>query len=259
MHSHSFYSISWFYTGEGEHHVDFDSYSIEKDTLFFLSPKHLHSYSHLNNVSGINIIFTENFLLHFSPELQNKIKASLFCPIIGVSHCKISGSAKERLERYVYLMQEEMDLVQDDKSLRTDFLASVLSLFLIDVIRLGEWKNLKQIDVFAESYQLYEKFTNLIKSNFTKYHTVKEYLLELNVSQRTLNRCTQQYAKMPPLKLINEYIMNEAKRMVRFSSLSVKEIASELGYEDSSYFSKVFEREVGKSPTEFKELNKIEV
>lgn len=38
MHSHRFYSIFWFHSGEGTHIVDFDEYNIEKDSIFFLSP-----------------------------------------------------------------------------------------------------------------------------------------------------------------------------------------------------------------------------
>lgn len=44
MHSHRFYSIFWFHSGEGAHIVDFDEYNIEKDSIFFLSPKHLHTF-----------------------------------------------------------------------------------------------------------------------------------------------------------------------------------------------------------------------
>ena len=65
MHSHRFYSIFWFHSGEGTHIVDFDEYNIEKDSIFFLSPKHLHTFRHLKNINGICIIFTEDLLLHF--------------------------------------------------------------------------------------------------------------------------------------------------------------------------------------------------
>lgn len=56
MHSHRFYSIIWFRSGEGTHIVDFDEYNIEKDSIFFLSPKHLHTFRHHKDVNGIAII-----------------------------------------------------------------------------------------------------------------------------------------------------------------------------------------------------------
>lgn len=254
MHSHGFYSISWFYTGEGEHHVDFNTYPIEKDTLFFLAPKYLHSFSHLKNISGISIIFSEDFLLHLTPELQNRIKARLFCPVIGTSHCKIPESAKERLGHYIKMMQEESDLDREDKTLKAEFLASALSLFLIDVMRLGEWEDLEPADIFSESYLLYQKFATSIEDNFTKCHVVQEYLHKLNVSKKALNHCTLKYAKTSPLKMINGRIILEAKRLLWYSSLRMKEIASKLGFKDTAYLTKVFEREVKMSPAEFKDL-----
>ena len=59
MHSHRFYSIFWFHSGEGTHIVDFDEYNIEKDSIFFLSPKHLHTFRHLKDINGIAIILPQ--------------------------------------------------------------------------------------------------------------------------------------------------------------------------------------------------------
>lgn len=95
MHSHRFYSIFWFHSGEGTHIVDFDEYNIEKDSIFFLSPKHLHTFRHLKDINGIAIIFTEDLLLHLDTELLNCIKAKLFYPIHGVSHCTLQGKMQK--------------------------------------------------------------------------------------------------------------------------------------------------------------------
>lgn len=67
---------------------------------------------------------------------------------------------------------------------------------------------------------------------------------------------TQQYAKTSPLKLINDRIILEAKRMIRYSDLRIKEIAFDLGFKDDSYFIKLFKRNVGMSPIEFREKEK---
>ena len=131
MHSHRFYSIIWFHSGEGTHIVDFDEYNIEKDSIFFLSPKHLHTFRHHKDVNGIAIIFTEDLLLHLDTELLNCIKAKLFYPIHGVSHCTLQENAKRKIERYAKLLQEESASNTKDTSLKYNFLASTLSLFLL--------------------------------------------------------------------------------------------------------------------------------
>ena len=55
------------------------------------------------------------------------------------------------------------------------------------------------------------------------------------------------------MKLINDRIILEAKRMIRYSDLRIKEIAFDLGFKDDSYFAKLFKRNVGMSPVEFRE------
>lgn len=253
MHSHGVYCVVWFYTGEGVHHVDFNRYNIEKGVVFFLSPKHLHTFSQVKNISGVSITFTEDFLLRLDQDFIGKIKSKLFYPLDGIAYCKIPKSAKERLGHYVELMREAAS-EPENAPWRTCFFASALSLFLMDVDRFGKWKNSGEITTEGdlESYKLCQKFICLVEDNFTKIHAVKDYIAELGVSRPTLSNCTLQHIRKTPLKFINDRIVLEAKRMLRFSSLNVKGVAFTLGFEDVSYFIKMFRREVGKSPAEFK-------
>jgi two-component system response regulator YesN len=46
--------------------------------------------------------------------------------------------------------------------------------------------------------------------------------------------------------------MEEAKKLLKDTSLSIVAIASQVGYEDASYFSKVFKRYVGISPAQYR-------
>lgn len=256
MHSHRFYSIFWFHSGEGTHIVDFDEYNIEKESIFFLSPKHLHTFRHLKDINGIGIIFTEDLLLHLDTELLNCIKAKLFYPIHGVSHCTLQENAKRKIERYAKLLQEESESNTKDTSLKYNFLASALSLFLIDIIRLGDWEETDKLDVNSDPHRTYWLFVDLVEKNFAQHHSVKFYTETMSISQTTLAAHTQQYAKISPLKLINDRIILEAKRMIRYSDLRIKEIAFDLGFKDDSYFIKLFKRNVGMSPVEFRQKEK---
>lgn len=255
MHCHNFYCIFWFYSGEGTHIVDFKEYGVGQETVFFLSPKHLHTYRNLNNIDGLAICFTDDFLLKLDNELQGRIKAKLFYPANEFSHCKISEAAKEKMEPIVKLLQEASISQYEDKSLQASYFASLLSLLLIDMIRFGEWDDSSLTNVSSDSYQVYMKFIKMVEDNFTGYHTVKDYIEALGVSQITLNLYTQQYAKTTPLKIINNRIILEAKRLIRYSTLRIKQISFKLGFEDTSYFIKLFKRNVGMSPVEFRELD----
>ena len=183
----------------------------------------------------------------------NCIKAKLFYPIHGVSHCTLQENAKRKIERYAKLLQEETESNTKDTVLKSNFLASALSLFLIDIIRLGDWEEADKLDVNSDPHRTYWRFVDLIEKNFAQHHSVKFYTETMRISQTTLAAHTQQYAKTSPLKLINDRIILEAKRMIRYSDLRIKEIAFDLGFKDDSYFIKLFKRNVGMSPVEFRQ------
>ena len=256
MHCHNFYSIFWFNAGEGTHIVDFDEYKIGQGTVFFLSPKPIHTCRNLSNVDGIAMCFPEEFLLKIDNELQGRIKTKMFYPANGFAHCKISEAAKEKMMPIVKLMQEASALQYEDKSLQASYFASLLSLLLIDMIRLGEWGDSSFSKVSSDSFQVYAKFVQMVEDNYIEHHAVKDYIEKLGVSQTTLNLYTQQYAKTTPLKIINNRIILEAKRLLRYSTTRTKQIAFDLGFKDDSYFIKLFKRNVGMSPVEFRQKEK---
>ena len=256
MHCHNFYSIFWFNAGEGTHIVDFDEYKIGQGTVFFLSPKPIHTCRNLSNVDGIAMCFPEEFLLKIDNELQGRIKTKMFYPANGFAHCKISEAAKEKMMPIVKLMQEASALQYEDKSLQASYFASLLSLLLIDMIRLGEWGDSSFSKVSSDSFQVYAKFVQMVEDNYIEHHAVKDYIEKLGVSQTTLNLYTQQYAKTTPLKIINNRIILEAKRLLRYSTTRTKQIAFYLGFKDDSYFVKLFKRNVGMSPVEFRQKEK---
>ena len=189
-HCHNFYCIFWFYSGKGIHIVDLNEYKVESGSVFFLSPKHIHTFRDLANTEGIAICFTEDFLLKLNNELQGRIKTKLFYSANGFAHCKISETAKEAMKPIVKLLQETSLSQYEDISLQASYCASLLSLFLIDVIRLGEWDDSSLTDISKDSYQIYMKFIQMVEDNFTVCHTVKNYTERLGVSQTTLNLYT---------------------------------------------------------------------
>ncbi|MNJ62533.1 HTH-type transcriptional activator RhaS [compost metagenome] len=69
----------------------------------------------------------------------------------------------------------------------------------------------------------------------------------------TLGRLCQEHLGMTPMNVINARLVLEAKRMLGHSSLSVKEIAHELGFVDVGYFSRFFRKQAGVSPSGFRE------
>ena len=113
------------------------------------------------------------------------------------------------------------------------------------------------LDNMKPSHQLFVEFRRLVEQEFTRLHTVQDYADRLNVAVRTLNKCVNECSQKSPLAFINDRIVLEAKRMVRHTNMMIKEIAYELGYEDPSYFVKLFKRQTGHLPSDFREIDNV--
>ena len=97
----------------------------------------------------------------------------------------------------------------------------------------------------------------MVEKEYAHLHTVQEYADRLNVAIRTLHKSVNECSGRTPLALINDRIILEAKRMVRYTNLMIKEISAELGFEDPSYFVKLFKRHTGFLPSEFRESENV--
>ena len=78
------------------------------------------------------------------------------------------------------------------------------------------------------------------------------YAKELCISEVYLNEVVKKNTGMTPTEWINVAILLEAKRLLRSTALTVKDIAHDLGYEDHAYFSRYFKKNTSMTPLEFR-------
>lgn len=82
--------------------------------------------------------------------------------------------------------------------------------------------------------------------------TVKFIASKLHVSPRYLSDLLKQETGKTAIELIHLSLISEAKNLLKANNQSISEIGYALGFENSPYFSKLFKKEVGVSPTEYR-------
>ena len=137
-----------------------------------------------------------------------------------------------------------------------DILKSLLTIFLAKIERYGKHEAEQTVDYRKPSHLLFIRFRQLLEQEYKQLHTVQEYANRLNVSVRSLSNSVNECSGKSPLIFINNRIILEAKRLVLYSDLMIKEIAYMLGYDDPSYFVKHFKRHTGYLPSEFREMER---
>jgi AraC family transcriptional activator of pobA len=99
-----------------------------------------------------------------------------------------------------------------------------------------------------------ERFRSLVDQRFRIQRSVEDYAAALGVTAGHLGRLCREVLGMSPLDAINARIVHEAQRELVYSQLSVKQVARELGFEDEAYFGRLFKKQTGQRPTEFREM-----
>lgn len=254
-HVHSFYEILWFQEGTGLHTVDFIDYEVKPDTIFFLSPGQIHNFDVREGYRGVAIKMCTDFMKDEEGPNGLFLKYNIFHSYDTVPCCRIDPSIAQLLSALVDDMETEAH--RDGEFGNIDIIKALLRIFLVKVQRHGIQEGVLHLDALKSSHQLFLRFRKLVEQEFTRLHNVQEYADRLNVPVRTLNKCVNECSSKSPLAFINDRIMLEARRLVRHTSMLFKEIAFELGYEDPSYFVKLFKRQTGYLPSEFRELDKV--
>ena len=100
---------------------------------------------------------------------------------------------------------------------------------------------------------LYDKFIDLLESDFRKEKSVKYYANELATHPNHLNSTAKKQSGFTAKENIQNRLLLEAKYLLASSTLSIKEIAFELGFEDQNYFSHFFKESEKISPGEYRQ------
>lgn len=70
--------------------------------------------------------------------------------------------------------------------------------------------------------------------------------------ERSFKRRFHQATGMSPLAYVHTLRLEEAKQMLESSALPIEAVANEVGYEDAGFFSRLFRREVGLTPAQYR-------
>lgn len=97
-------------------------------------------------------------------------------------------------------------------------------------------------------------FEKLARDNFTKGWKIGDYAAALGISATHLNRLCQEILGQSPKDFVHMLVVQEAKRLLAYTKMDVASIGYRIGFEDPSYFSRMFMRQTGQSPRAFRNL-----
>ena len=162
---------------------------------------------------------------------------------------KLSDQARQKLQLLSDVFIEEF---KTSDNIQNEMLLVLLKRLIIYVTRLAKTGYIPVKKHQDERFHIIRKFNLLVEANFKSEHSVGFYAEQLCKSPKTLSNLFAIFNQKAPSRIIQERITVEAKRLLFYTDRSVKYIASELGFEEVSYFSTFFSKNTGVSPSDFR-------
>lgn len=105
---------------------------------------------------------------------------------------------------------------------------------------------------YSQSEQLFNRFLENLNQHKQRRHTVSEYAQELIVSPKYLSAVCKAVSGKSALQWINEYVVEDIRQMLSNTTLSIKEISTQTGFPNLSFFGKYVKRHLGMSPKQYR-------
>ncbi|MFH4966388.1 helix-turn-helix domain-containing protein [Gaetbulibacter sp. M235] len=194
------------------------------------------------------IRFNRSFYCILKHDNQISCKSILF---FGASQLPVISLTEKKTVIFKNLINVfKNEMVSKDK-LQLEMLQILLKRFLILCTRI--YKNQNNYDMLDDvNVNIVREFNFLVEKYFNTKHLVSDYAEILNKSPKTIYNLFSKLDTKTPLHYIQERIMLEARRLLRYTDNSIKEIAYEIGFEDIQSFSRLFKKKEGVFPSEFK-------
>lgn len=244
-HRHSSYVLVFFTDGSGIHEIDFTTFRIQAGSMFFLQPGQIHHWSLSEDIDGFIIFYSqEMYNLYFG---QKRIDEYPFYSSVNNKPEMVfdTNESKAILPYFANMVTE----IRENKMLKQDKIMNMLDIIHIEIVRKYKTTNLYE----AHSYNVKIKdFELLLERYFKTQKTASFYASQLHITLKHLNRICNEILKKTTTEVIIDRIILETKRMLMDKKLTINEIATALGYDDYSYFTRLFKKHVGMTPTAFR-------
>lgn len=256
MHSHEFYEINIVTEGKGTHYIENNSFPIKTGDFFIIPPNIKHGYSETSGLNIFHIILSDKFFLRFQNELraiggytllfniEPKLRANnnlKIFPNISSGDFMFFNAELSKLHK---LNKAEI-LNETEKSIKTLNLICELSSIVTS----------KDFTSAAHSFvdiQQITKVLSYIDNNYNTKITLSDLCKLSNMSRSSLLNQFNATCSCSPSEYILSVRIENARKLLEDSSMSIATIAQECGFFDSSHFTKCFNQKMGVLPKTYR-------
>jgi AraC family transcriptional regulator, transcriptional activator of pobA len=244
LHRHDFFFILALKKGLGNHEIDFTSYEVCDNSLFFIRPGQVHQLELKAGSTGFLVQFNTDFLDH-----GDKATGQLLRRAGNKSLCQLDD---KRIKKPIAILTFIFHEYSEKQEGYQEVIKANLGIFFIELVRQCQNRKNPLIKGTLSPQERIEELSELLERHISTHKQASQYANMLHLSSYKLNSFTKNMFGKKCSELINDYIILEAKRFLLSTSDQVNQIANHLGYEDVSYFIRFFKKHTGISPEAFR-------
>lgn len=235
--------------GELVSKLNLRKYVTHKNGVIVCLPEDIIQIESVNDLDAYAVIISASFLREAHIDLQKLLP--LYLGIKNQPQIYISDQEMQLLQYYHILATDVLNSSQNEH--KREILAGLLSALVYKVIDLIKHKQNSEMYLKStqRSEQLFDKFMLLLNTHHTKEHSVKFYASQMNLTANYLSGIIKEFSGKTAAQWIDNYIVLESQTLLKFSGMSIQEIAYHMNFATQSSFGKYFKQQTGMSPKQF--------
>lgn len=233
--------------------VNLKEMSINKGSLLMTFPNNvLKIEAGYPTATVRGIMLSQDFMRMLQVDVKNSLP--LFMRLAYNPLVNLTREQQEDIERYFDLLENisnNSDLAHRDEIVR-GLLMSMFYRISGTYEQRPQVLDEKERSVRNRREEYFAKFITLLSENFKRERTVGFYAEQMCVTPKYLSLLIKDFSGKSAAEWIDSYVITEAKTLLRYSTMSIQEVAYELNFSSQSFFGKYFKHLTGMSPSEYK-------
>ncbi len=253
IHTHSFYEIAIIYKGEGIQLTPSGEEKIRAGDVIILKPGQVHGYKEMDNLVLMNIMIRSSFIDEDIMELSNIPKYTDFFVLPkNISPAKSSILRFNLNTMQLFEIRALIDTMQDEITRQPMAWAISSTTYLIQIILLllRIYNNPSYPETGTANHA--DLLIKYIEKNFRKNITMQDLMEYSNMSESSVLRTFKRITGYPPFEYQMRQRMFAASRELIDTDMDITQIAYDVGYNDSNYFSRCFKKFMNMTPRDYR-------
>lgn len=243
--------------GSSSVNIDLNEYRISENTILINTPNTILQILGTQHATGFLIGFEERFIQYTNINLRNLLP--LFLQLQERPVLQITSQESDLLQHIIKALSHEIS-DSEGQPFHDEIIRSYVDLFIYKLCSIisKDLKNSPAVEssVKSRNEEYFHKFMHVLANNYKSERSVGFYASQLCITPKYLTTLIKKVSGKSAAEWIDNYVILEAKNLLRYSTMSIQEVAYYLNFSNQSFFGKYFKHQTGMSPSAYKMQNR---